>query len=138
LAAMQALLLRQAAHRALHSSSEQLFRELSETCPIGIFHTDASAKVIYVNPEGARIFGREPRDLLGDDWVHSVHADDRAEVVSRWHAAAVAGTMFDHTYRVVLRDGRTVHVRVRAQAVALAGGSTGGYVGSIEDVGDQV
>ncbi len=137
-AAMQALLLRQAAHRTLHSSSEQMFRELSETCPVGIFHTDASAKVIYVNPEGARIFGREPEDLLGDNWVESVHEDDRGQVVSLWHAAAAARKVFDHTYRVVRRDGRTVHVRVRAQAVELAGGSTGGYVGSVEDVGDQV
>lgn len=137
-AAMQSLLLRQAAHRTLHSSSEQMFRELSETCPVGIFHTDASAKVIYVNPEGAHIFGREPRDLLNDSWVDSVHEEDRSEVVSRWHAAAAAGKVFDHTYRVVRRDGRTVHVRVRAQAVRLPGGSTGGYVGSVEDVGEQV
>ncbi|NNU45117.1 ATP-binding protein [Ramlibacter montanisoli] len=138
LAAMQSLLLRQAAHRMLLSSNEQMFRELSEACPVGIFHTDASAKVIYVNPEGARIFGREPRDLLGDDWVDSVHEEDRSEVVSRWHATAAAGRIFDHTYRVVRRDGRTVHVRVRAQAVRLPGGSTGGYVGSVEDVGEQM
>jgi PAS domain S-box-containing protein len=137
-ATMQALLMRQAAHRALHSSSEQMFRELSETCPVGIFHTDASAKVIYVNPEGARIFGRAPEDLLGDHWVGSVHEEDRSRVVSLWHSAAAAGRVFDHTYRVVRRDGITVHVRVRAQAVRLPDGSIGGYVGSVEDVGDQV
>ena len=137
-AAMQSLLLRQAAHRTLHSSSEQMFRELSETCPVGIFHTDASAKVIYVNPEGAAIFGRAPDDLLGDNWVGSVHEADRSDVVARWHAAAAAGSLFDDTYRVVRRDGITVHVRVRAQAVRLPDGSTGGYVGSVEDVGDQV
>ena len=137
-AAMQSLLLRQAAHRTLHSSNEQMFRELSEACPVGIFHTDARAKVIYVNPEGAQIFGRAPQDLLGDDWVDSVHPEDRGEAVSRWHAAAAAGRVFDHGYRVVRRDGRTVHVRVRAQAVKLPGGSTGGYVGSVEDVGEQV
>ena len=61
--AMQSLLLRKAAHRSLHGSSEQMFRELSETCPVGIFHSDASGKVIYVNPEGGRIFGRTREDL---------------------------------------------------------------------------
>ncbi|HEY0823971.1 MAG TPA: PAS domain-containing protein, partial [Ramlibacter sp.] len=137
-AAMQSLLMRQAAHRNLHSSSEQMFRELSESCPIGIFHTDASAKVIYVNPAGAGIFGRAPQDLLGDHWVGSVHEQDRAGVVSLWYAAAAAGTLFDHTYRAVRRDGITVNVRVRAQAVRLPDGSTGGYVGSVEDVGEQV
>ena len=28
-----------------------MFRELSESCPVGIFHTDARGQVIYGNPE---------------------------------------------------------------------------------------
>ncbi len=136
--AMQALLLRQAAHRSLHASSEQMFRELSESCPVGIFHTDARGQVVYGNPEAARIFDRPVAELMGDSWVRSVHRDDRADVLARWQVASAAGRVFDHTYRVARPDGSNVHVRVRAQAVRLPDGSTGGYVGSVEDVTEQL
>ncbi|HVE54006.1 MAG TPA: ATP-binding protein [Ramlibacter sp.] len=133
-AVMQALLLRQAAHQAVQSSSEQMFRRLSETCPLGIFHTDARGRVIYLNPESARIFGRAQEDLLGNDWVESVEPADREAVVTAWHQAAAAMEFFDTSYRVRRNGAGLVHVRVRAQAVVLPDGSAGGYVGSVEDV----
>jgi PAS domain S-box-containing protein len=136
-AVMQALLLRQAAHFAVQNSSEQMFRRLSETCPLGIFHTDARGKVIYLNPESARIFGRSGEDLLGDDWVDSVEPADRDAVVAAWQEAAAAARVFDFTYRVRRPGGECIHVRVRAQAVLLPDGSAGGYVGSVEDVTDS-
>jgi PAS domain S-box-containing protein len=137
-AAMQALLLRQAAHRSLQSSSEHMFRGLSESCPVGIFHADACGQVIYGNPEAARIFGREVAELMGDSWMECVQAEDRAAVQARWQHAAAAGQVFDHTYRIRRADAAVVHVRARAQAVRLPDGSAGGYVGSFEDVSEQI
>lgn len=134
---VQSLLLRQAAHRSLQSSSEHMFRELSESCPIGIFHTDARGEVIYGNPEAAAIFGRAHTELLGAGWIASLHPDDRAEVLARWQRAAAAGEVFDHTYRLRRPDRSVVHVRVRAQVVRLPDGSTGGYVGALQDVTDS-
>ena len=137
-AVAQALLLRQAAHRSLQSSSEQMFRELSDSCPVGIFHTDARGQVIYVNPEASKIFGRPIADLMGDRWVQWLHEDDEDEMLDRWQQAGAAGTVFDHTYRLRTRDGGIVQVRGRAQAVRLPAGSAAGYVGSIEDVTELV
>lgn len=138
-AAVQALLLRQAAHRSVQSSSEHMFRELSESCPVGIFHTDARGQVIYCNPEGAGIFGRSARDLMGDSWLESVHPpEDRPLLMARWQAATAMQGMFEAIYRVRRPDGAEVHVRARAQAVRLPDGSAGGYVGSVEDVTEQM
>ena len=137
-AVAQALLLRQAAHRSLQASSEQMFREVSEACPVGIFHTDARGQVIYANPEAAKIFGRPIADLLGDRWVQWLHEEDDDEMLNLWHQAAGTGTVFDHVYRVVRPDGGVVHVRGRAQAVHLPDGSAAGYVGSLEDVTEQM
>jgi PAS domain S-box-containing protein len=106
-------------------------------CPVGIFHTDARGQLIYGNPEMARIFGRSAESLMGDDWVESVHPDDREQVVARWQQAAAAGEVFDHIYRVRHADGSVMHVRVRAQAVRLPDGSAGGYVGSVEGKGSR-
>lgn len=137
-AAVQSLLLRQAAHRSVQASSEHMFRELSESCPVGIFHTDARGQVIYGNPEASAIFGQQLDRLMGDSWAEFVHPDDRGWVTARWQEAATNQQVFDGTYRIVRPDGRLVHVRVRAQAVRLPDGSAGGYVGSIEDVSEQI
>lgn len=136
--AMQALLLRQAAHRSVQASSEHMFRQVSEACPVGIFHADARGKVIYGNPEAASIFGRSIDSLMADGWVESLHPDDRVSTVQGWLEAASRGEVFDHTYRLIRPDGSLVHVHVRAQAVQLPDGSIGGYVGSVEDVTEHV
>jgi PAS domain S-box-containing protein len=135
---MQALLLRQAAQRSLLASSEHMFRELSESCPVGIFHSDARGRVVYANPESERIFGRPLAGLLGDGWAEGVHPGDRAGMLAAWHEAAAAGRTFDRVYRVRRPDGAVVHVRGRSQVVRLPDGSTGGYVGTAEDVSEQV
>ena len=135
---MQALLLRQAAHRALHSSSEQMFRGMSETCPVGIFHTDARGKCIYVNPRWQEIFGMGREDALGDGWARGVHPEDREEVFTTWERVTSQGLDFDHPFRAVRPSGEVVHVRARGRPVTLPDGSTGGYVGSVDDITQEL
>ena len=137
-AVMQALLLRQAAHRALHSSSEQMFRELSESCPVGIFHTDVQGGCIYTNPQWQQIFGVSLEESLGVGWTRLVHPEDQARVLGLWADVSATGSPFDHAFRLLRRDGSVVHVRARGQPIALPDGSTGGYVGSIVDISDEV
>jgi PAS domain S-box-containing protein len=137
-AVMQSLLLRQAAHRSLHSSSEQMFRELSESCPIGIFHTDVQGKCIYTNPQWQRSFGMSLAESLGDGWTRLIHPEDQPAVLARWAEVAATGSTFDHVFRLARRDGSVVHARARGQPIVLPDGSTGGYVGSIVDITDEV
>lgn len=137
-AVMQSLLLRQAAHRTLHSSSERMFRELSESCPVGIFHTDVQGRCIYTNPQWQQVFGLSLAESLGDGWAHLIHPEDRAAVLSMWAEVAATGSPFDHAFRLLRRDGSVVHVRARGQPIALPDGSTGGYVGSVVDIGQWV
>jgi PAS domain S-box-containing protein len=137
-ATMQVLLLRQAAHRALHSSKEEMFRGLSETCPVGIFHTDAQGHCIYTNPQWQQIFGLSLQESLGDGWVRCVHPEDREAVLRAWHEVAAVGGSFDRPFRVLRPDGTLVYVWARGRPVVLPGGSAGGYVGSVVDVSEEV
>jgi len=73
-AVMQALLLRQAAHRNVQSSSEHMFRALSQNCPVGIFHTDVQGKCIYTNLHWQELFGMSAEAALGDGWLAGIHA----------------------------------------------------------------
>jgi PAS domain S-box-containing protein len=137
-AAMQALLLRHAAHLSLHSSSERMFAELSQHCPVGIFHTDVRGKCIYTNPQWREIFGLEEREALGEGWMRGVHPADLPQVVAAWSQVSASGRLFDHGFRVARPDGSILHVRVRGRAITLPGGSIAGYVGSVVDVTDEV
>jgi PAS domain S-box-containing protein len=137
-ATMQALLLRRAAHRTLHASSERMFRELSESCPVGIFHTDAQGHCIYTNPQWQQIFGLTLQESLGDGWARGVDPEDRAEVVAMWREVAASGRSFDHVFRVRRPDGAVLPVRARGRPVALPGGSAGGFVGTIIDVSEEI
>jgi PAS domain S-box-containing protein len=137
-AVMQSLLLRQVAHRTLQSSSERMFHALSESCPVGIFHTDAQGKCIYTNPQWQEIYGLSFEESLGDGYARSIHPEDRAGVVAMWQGVAASGRTFDEAFRVLRPDRSTLYVRVRGRPVALPGGSTAGYVGSVVDISDEV
>ncbi|HET8746650.1 MAG TPA: PAS domain-containing protein [Ramlibacter sp.] len=137
-ATMQALLLRQAAHRTVLSSSERMFRELSECCPVGIFHTDAQGRCVYTNPQWQQLFGLSLEESLGNGWMRRIHPEDQEGLVRDWQATAASGGSFDHGFRVVHSDGKVLHLRARGRAVALPGGSAGGYIGSLIDVSDEV
>ena len=136
-ATMQALLLRHAAHRVLQSSSEAMFRGLSESCPVGIFHTDAQGRCIYTNAQWQQIFGLSLQESLGEGWVRGIHPEERDVVRGTWQEVAAGGRSFDHPFRVLRPDGAVVHVRARGRPVALPDGSPGGFVGSIVDVSDE-
>ena len=137
-AVMQALLLRREAHRALHASSERMFRELSEACPVGIFHTDVQGRVVYTNPQWQQIFGLTLEESLGEGWARSVHPADLEAVRAMWADVAATGSAFDRAFRVLRRDSSVLHVRARGRAIVLPDGSTAGYVGSLADITDEV
>jgi PAS domain S-box-containing protein len=137
-AVMQSMLLRQAAHRSLQSSSEQMFRELSENCPVGIFHTDAQGQCIYTNGHWQEIYGMSFAESLGQGWARTIHPDDRATVLALWERTAARGETLDQSFRVLRPDGNAVNVRVRGRPVFLPDGSTGGYVGSAIDISEEV
>jgi PAS domain S-box-containing protein len=116
-----------------------MFRELSETCPVGIFHTDAQGRCIYTNPQWREIYGMSFEDALGDGWARGMHPADQAGV---FVAGSGAGDQhrppFDYSFRVLRPDRSVVHVRVRGAAIgALPDQSTGGYVGSVVDVSER-
>ena len=137
-AVMHSLLLRQVAHQSLHSSSEQMFRGLSEGCPVGIFHTDARGQCIYTNPQWQHTFGMSFEEALGNGWARGLHPDDKGEVFRIWEHVSATGSPFDHSFRVQRPDGTTAHVRGRGSAITLPDGSTGGYVGTVVDISEEV
>ncbi|RZI67570.1 MAG: PAS domain S-box protein, partial [Variovorax sp.] len=99
-AVMHALVLRQAAHLRLQSSSEHMFQALSDSCPVGIFHTDAMGKTIYTNREYQQIFGLTYEQTLHGGWADAIHPEDRETVLTTWRQIVAGAQSFDHAFRL--------------------------------------
>jgi len=52
--------------------SEERFRSMAESAPVGLFLGDAEARAVYVNPRFAEIVGRAAEDLRGHGWREHV------------------------------------------------------------------
>ena len=126
-----------AAEAALRES-EQRYRALSDSSPLGIYHADRDGRGTYTNERWRSIFGLTLEQSLGDGWSRSVHEDDRASVRAAWLAAAESGRDYDMEYRVRRPDGAIRYVRSRACALRDAQGVITGHVGVIEDITDRL
>jgi PAS domain S-box-containing protein len=114
--------------------SERKFRVLSDSSPVGVFHTDAAGKCTYTNPRWQEMFGLDLAMSLGEGWARTLHPDDRAAVFETWGQAAETGADFAMEFRVRRLDGSVRQVRSRGRAVRTEGGGVSGYVGVVADV----
>jgi two-component system sensor histidine kinase/response regulator len=126
----------QATHRELQAS-EQRFRKLSTSAPIGIFETDAAGSALYTNPQWQKITGLSPAESLGDGWQRIIHPEDAADVVASWRSAAGEGREFDREYRCRRMSGEVRWVHARAMPIRSEAGEVTGHVGSVEDITER-
>src|SRR5467141_5160675 len=68
--------------------------------------------------------------------VQRVHPQDRADFQKVIDGASRGATDFEHTYRLLLRDGRVKHVHAIAHAVQNASGDRE-FVGAVTDITEQ-
>jgi nitrogen fixation negative regulator NifL len=114
--------------------SEELFRSLSVSSPLGIFLTDARGQLTYANPRCRELYGFTLMESQNDGWRKFVHDDDRDWVTQKWQAFIREGVDYSCEYRVRHRDGKVRCVHVRAARMQSDRGEPAGFVGTIEDV----
>ncbi len=124
-----------ATHEALRAS-EQLLRELAQTIPIGLVHSDPSGRVLFANDRLGEILGVDRFETV-DDLVAAVSPDDADAV-----ALAVSSTMGTRTGAdLELRVPQAAAVRhctLRLRPLVDDDGVVTGIIGCVEDVTDSV
>jgi PAS domain S-box-containing protein len=132
---------RKQAERQLRVSEER-FRALAASAPVGIFRTDAQGRCTYVNRAWSAMTGLSAEEAIGDGWVQAVHPGDRDEVVSGWAQATAAGKDYSVRFRVRIPEGGVLWVDARAVAFQsdddIDAGVVGGFIGTTTDVSAQV
>jgi diguanylate cyclase (GGDEF)-like protein/PAS domain S-box-containing protein len=125
-----------ATHEALRAS-EQLLRELAQTIPIGLVHSDPSGRVLFANDRLGEILGVDRLETV-DDLVAAVSPDDADAV-----ALAVSSTVGTHTgadleLSVPQAVGSVRHCTLRLRPLVNDDGDVTGIIGCVEDVTDSV
>jgi two-component system sensor histidine kinase/response regulator len=114
--------------------SEERFRKLSESSPIGIFQTDASGKCLYTNPRWQSLTGLSLEESLGDGWSRGIHPEDRSRVFEEWGACAREGRPFDSEIRYQTPAGTVRVAHVRSGVVLDSSGGITEHIGSVLDI----
>src|SRR5581483_5178306 len=115
-------------------ASEERFRVLCDSTPLGIFECDAGGACTYANPALEGLTGRLLASLRGFGWVDVIHPEERDAILESWVAAAASGRPWGQEHRLVTATREVRWVRTLAAPVRARDGAVMGYVGTVEDV----
>src|SRR5258706_2061361 len=120
--------------RSKLQQSEAYLAEAQRLSHTGSFGWYVSSGEIFWSDETYRIFeyDRSVKPTI-DSVVQRVHPQDRADFQKVMDGASRGATDFEHTYRLLLPDGRTKHIHALAHALADASGNRE-FVGAAIDV----
>ena len=116
--------------------SQQLFRNLTQISPVGIFRTRADGYTTYVNPRWSELSGISSEDAIGDGWIRAVHPDDRESLLEGWNEDVKKKIQSVSEYRFLKPDGSIVWVMGNA-APEIEDGEVAGYIGTITDITER-
>ena len=127
---------RQCAEEAL-LKSHALFRTLAAVSPVGIYRTDHAGQCVYANERWSDITGLTPAEAHGNGWAHTVHPDDREQVLTQWRCAMQGGPPFRTEFRFQRADEGVTWVLGQAAAELDETGKIVGFVGTLTDISSR-
>jgi diguanylate cyclase (GGDEF)-like protein/PAS domain S-box-containing protein len=117
----------------LHGS-EQRFRTLAASSPVGIFQLDSHGQCVYANARFREILGVS--GALDPGWREAIHPEDRGDTESAWGAAALG----ENAALIRFRIGTGAKQRwaeSRAATLRNDHGEIVGCVGTVEDITER-
>src|SRR6267143_5901428 len=87
------------------TASEDALRRAVDTTPAFIHTARPDGYLDYFNRGWLDFLGKSLEDVCGWRWTESVHPEDVAAIVQKWHAALASGEPFEIEARVRRADG---------------------------------
>lgn len=116
--------------------SQQLFQNLAQVSPVGIFRTNKEGGTIYVNPRWSELSGLPFESAKGTGWLNAVHPDDKEQVISGWNLNFSLKQPSHSEYRFLKPDGTVVWVIGNAVPEKIDDVVIG-YIGTITDITER-
>ena len=129
---------RQVAEAALRES-EQRFRNILNTVPIGVVYTDLNGRIRQTNPRYCELTGYSEPELLSMSLADYTHPDD-VEQDDELRGQLVRGDvpLYRRHKRFLTREGATVWVQDTVSLLRDANGKPRSIVGVVEDVTEHL
>jgi len=118
-------------------ASEELFRSLSVSLPLGILLMDTQGHCTYSNPRSREIFGLTLMETLKHGWLQAVSAEDRDSVAHQWKECRRDGGNLCSEFRLETQNGEAQWVIMRTAPKRVNGGEVSGYVASVWDITER-
>ncbi len=120
--------------------SERNLAEAQRIAHVGSWERDLGTGAVRWSEETRLILGLEPGRTQGtiDDFLAFVHPDDRDRAAASQSDLHASWTPTEREYRIIRPDRSTRHLRERAEVIRDAAGTPLRYVGSTQDVTDEV
>jgi PAS domain S-box-containing protein len=115
--------------------SEERFRLISETLPVGVFEADENGFLLYTNTRWQNIFRLSLMESLTVDWLRFFHPDDKDSFKKEWFNSLQKVTSYSKECRIILDNEETRWINVQSSPVFSDKGIR--YVGIIEDITDR-
>lgn len=121
------------------AANNDLYRGLAESMPIGIYRSDVSGTLLYVNPAWEGITGFPADTSVGMVMTDHIVPQDRDMVVTVFTEIFSTRKPGSCQYRFTRRDGDVIWLRVSGSPTFDPDtGKSDGFIGSIEDISGVV
>lgn len=119
-------------------ASEEKFRKLSESAPIGIFMADQEGLLTYANNRLLEIFGISTEELIGKDLREFIHPAYKGKLDPSWLTWASIRNGGYKEIKILNRQKETRWLRVRTSIQNEDSHKPTTYVGNVEDITDTL
>jgi PAS domain S-box-containing protein len=117
--------------------SEERFRSLSESSPMGVFHTDKEGRVLYTNKRWQEITDMTLEESLGFGWSNALHPDEKKPLLEEWERCVSEEKDYSGEFRFVSKSGEVKWVYTKTAPIGSETGQVIGHVGSNEDITER-
>ena len=117
--------------------SEDRFRGLTQSAPVGVFETDPKGDCLFVNNRWCQITGLTVAEAMGKGWRRSLHPEDRDRVFDECNQSVKERRPFQLEYRFQRPDGSSAWVFGQDNARQNSAGEITGYIGTITDITER-
>lgn len=116
------------------TQSEERFRILAQSAPVGIFRTDQRGRFTFINDAGTVMTGMSDADVMQHGWVRLLHPADRPRVVRNWLKAIRSRSEFRDEFRLRANDGAAIWLDVVGRPETDEPDKPCGFIGVILNV----
>jgi PAS domain S-box-containing protein len=117
--------------------SEEMFRWLCESSPMGIWYTDNDGRVLYTNNRWQEITGLTLEESLGFGWSNALHPEDKKTILEQWDRCLREEKSSSVEFRFISKSGDVKWVYTKTAPIRSETGQVIGHVGSNEDITAQ-